>query len=131
MGQGDEYNNDRQTTGFWIGTVAGTVFTMPVNYSAYIFGFRYSAPFAATGTIGTIGADVEMRTYRLGTLTGTIDALIINQGTPVVRDGFGTNPVSRIEAGDSLVSIIVTIPVAGSVEGIVGWRAVPGRLSGP
>jgi hypothetical protein len=135
MGQDDEYNNERLTTGFWMGTVVGTVFTAPVNYSVYVMGFKYSLPVTAlyAGTVlGTItGAAAEMRTYRLGTLTGTIDAFVLTTSQPTIRDGFGSHPVARIEAGDSLVSVIISSPVLASIEGVVGYRLVPGRNGGP
>ena len=136
MGQDDEYNNDRLTQGFWVGTIVGTILTTPENLSAYILGFKYSLPTIAqyAGTILStiLGVAAEMRTYRLGTLTGTIDAFVLNSAQPTIRDGFGSHPVARIEAGDSLVGVII-IPTgaAASLEGIVGYKYAPGRFSGP
>ena len=124
----EEYNNDRITTGFGVGTIVGTIFTAPINYSAYIFGFKYDSPYNS-GTIGTI--TVAVNTYRLGTLTGTVDTLTLVPGSPNVRDGFGENPVARVEAGDSLTAVITAPSAAGSIIGVVSYRYIPGRTTGP
>jgi len=126
---GDENlgNNDRIVTGFAIGTAFGTIFTSPINYSALVFGFRY-ANALNSGTIGTVV--VEMRTARLGTFTGTID-VAQTSGSPPVRAVPGEIPWGRVEAGDSLVGAIVSPSAAGSIEGVVSYRYMPGRQAAP
>lgn len=129
---GDEWvgNNDRLVAGFTLGTVVGTIFTTPINFSAYIYGWRYANPLSS-GTVGTVVA--EMLTYRLGTLTGTVDVTqVVGNLNSAPRDVPGEIPWGRVEAGDSLVGVIISPNGAtASIIGAVAYRLYPGRLSGP
>ena len=124
----EEYNDDRLTTGFIAGTVTGTILSAPVNYSAYIWSFRYTYA-SAVGT-GTVLA--EIITQRLGTLTGTIDVVTLTAAIGNVRDSVPSHPIGRVEAGDQLCSLIL-LPsaAAASIMGVVSYQYVPGRLTGP
>ena len=138
----EEFNDDRITQGFVVGTILGTIFSSPVNYSAYIYGFNYSNPVSA-GTLisGSVGSNnvqgvvVTVTTSRFGTITGTVDVVELTEGVPNVRGAFSTRPVARVEAGDQLTAVVINSAafgtVSASVMGVVGYKWIPGRLSGP
>jgi hypothetical protein len=121
---------DRQTTGFQLGTVLGTIFFTPINYTAEIYGFRYGSPSGGGTLTGTIVA--ELKSSRFGTLTGTVDVVNLIPAIPAQRDPIGGVPLGRVEGGDYLVGVIV-VPtgVTASIEGVVVYKYVPGRLAGP
>ena len=138
----DEYNEDRLFQGFVVGTLVGTVFSTPINYSAHVYGFKYDNPISA-GTLfaGSVGINsvqslvVAVTTARFSTITGTIDIFSLNAAGPNIRDSFGTHPVGRIEAGDQLTAAIINVAnigtVAASIMGVVSYKLVPGRVTGP
>lgn len=138
----DEINDERLTAGFVIGTVQGTIISAPINYSAYLLGFKYTNPISS-GTLytsGTVGISninavlAQITTQRFGTITGTIDVVELNATNINVRDSFN-HPVGRLEAGDQLVGVVINTAAIGTVSasimGVVEYRWIPGRLTGP
>jgi len=121
---------DRQTQGFQLGTILGTIFFTPINYTAEIYGFRYAEPVGGGTLTGTVVA--ELKSSRLGTVTGTVDVVQLIPAIPAVRDPIGGVPLARVEGGDHLVGVIV-VPTGttASIEGVVVFKYVPGRLAGP
>lgn len=124
---GEEF--DRQVKGFQIGTVIGTVFYTPINMSAEIYQFRY----VTEGVAGTMVATMiaEMRTSRSGTLTGTVDVVQVIPAEPTIRDSPSEAAVAKVEGGQHLVGVVVfPTGASGSIEGVVEYKYVPGRLTG-
>jgi hypothetical protein len=126
----DETNDERLTQGFIVGTIQGTIISAPINYSAYLMGFKYTMPIGS-GTIGVATVLAQITTQRFGTVTGTVDVFNASAAVGNVRDSF-SHPVGRLEAGDQLVGLI-TIPTGSnaSILGVVEYRWIPGRLQGP
>jgi hypothetical protein len=117
---------DRETIGFVVGTVLGTIISAPVNYSLLIYGFRYIAPASATGTVSGV-----LMNQRLGTVLGTVDVVTINSNSPDVRDQPGETPVSKLEAGQTLVGVVVQPSGAtASLQGVMVYAYAPGRVQG-
>jgi len=117
---------DRETIGFIVGTVVGTVISAPVNYSILIYGFRYTAPAAVTGTVSGV-----MMNQRLGTILGTLDVVTINSSLPDVRDQPAETPISKLEAGQTLVGVVIQPSGAtASLQGVLVYAYAPGRTQG-
>jgi hypothetical protein len=120
---------DRQVQGFQLGPVIGTILYVPVNFSALIYSFRY----VTGGVAGTVAATIvaEMRASTQGTITGTVDTVMLVPGTPMERDSLGEAPLARVEGGQNLVGVVVfPTGAAGSIEGVLEYEYVPGRLAG-
>jgi hypothetical protein len=118
-------DTDRLTKGFNIGTVLGTILVAPYNYSAEIYGFRYANP----NPLATVMA--ELTSQSSGTITATIDEVVLTPGQPVVRDSLAERPLAVLQAGDALMgAVIVPTGAAGSIMGVIVYKWVPGRLKG-
>ena len=112
----------RDQIGFQLGTQLATILYVPVNFTALIYGFRYIANMTGAGTV--VG---ELRTQRLGTLTGTIDVISVQPGSEI-RDGAHEHPIARGNAGEYIVGVVLG-PSTGSIEGSMIYSYAPGRIS--
>ena len=113
---------DREQIGFVIGTITGTIITAPVNYSIIGYGFRYTDPAVAAGTVSGV-----LMNQRLGTILGTVDAFSIQPGQNI-RDQMRRDPQLKLEAGQQLVGLVTS--GAGSIQGVFVYAYVPGRVTG-
>jgi hypothetical protein len=114
---------DRETQGFQLGTLLSTILYCPINFTAEIYGFSYVANQTGVGTIVA-----ELLNQISGTITGTIDVVDVQPGTPV-RDAYTVHAKARVKSGAYLVGRVVTPTGAtGSLEGVLTYALVPGRL---
>src|SRR5579875_4171847 len=93
-------DTDRLTKGFNIGTVLGTILVAPYNYSAEIYGFRYANP----NPLVTVMA--ELTSQSSGTITATIDEVVLTPGQPVARESLTTG----CPGVSTTLSIVVLTP---------------------
>ncbi len=125
----EDYLDDaiyKDQIGFYLGTQLGTILYVPVNFTALIYGFRYVGEIG--GNVGTIAA--EIKTQKLGTITGTIDAVSLQPGVFSPRDSVSSHAIARGNAGEYIVGAVVQ-PTngTGSIEGVMTYAFVPGRIS--
>jgi hypothetical protein len=112
--------------GFMLGTQLGTILYVPVNFTALIYGFRYIGEIG--GNVGTVVAEID--TQKLGTITGTIDVVSVQPGGYSPRDSVSGHAIARGNAGEYIVGAVVQ-PTnnSGSIEGVMIYAFVPGRIS--
>jgi hypothetical protein len=112
--------------GFMLGTQLGTILYVPVNFTALIYGFRYIGEIG--GNVGTVVA--EIKTQDSGTITGTIDVVSVQPGGYSPRDSVSGYAIARGNAGEYIVGAVVQ-PTSntGSIEGVMTYAFVPGRIS--
>src|SRR5579875_3341592 len=70
----------------------------------------------------------ELTSQSSGTITATIDEVVLTPGQPVVRDSLAERPLAVLQAGDALMgAVIVPTGAAGSIMGVIVYKWVPGR----
>jgi len=108
--------------------VAGTALTAVTSTVPDVMvGVIVHAKYVSGVPTGTVY--VKLMQQRLGTVTGTLDVVVLTPASPVYPTTHGRvdNIVAIVDPGHRVVAVCET----GSVIGVVTYGYVPGRMSRP